>query len=192
MEEVDKYTLLWNLPQGYGNNWDHPYWQEIGEFVIKAMIDRGFITNSTVLDIGGGDGAFGEALRKIYGTSSGYTTLDIAPNSGADIIADISEGKAVYEAGVHEPFDWIMAIDMLEHLPTERVQPALSTIRSLALTGAVFLISTRQDRGGRKIGETLHMTVRPPKWWVMELSMHWKNVDTLRVVNGEYMIVVVS
>jgi hypothetical protein len=180
MEEVEKYTKLWDLPQGYGNNWDHPYWKEIGEFVREQM---GFNGYESILDVGGGNGG----MRKFF-PAAGYTTLDIAPNSGADIIADISE----YDLGPEDAgsYDWVVAIDMLEHLPTDRVHDALRNINNLVRCGAVFLISTRPDRGGKKIGATLHMTVREPGWWVNQLADHFTGVQCVRVVKGEYCIVV--
>lgn len=192
MEEVEKYTKLWDLPQGYGNNWDHPYWQEIALFVRKAMDERGLEANDSVLDIGGGRGA----LRKVIFKGCDYTTLDIAPNSGADIVADISKahefGYMTEHGMAHPIYDWAVAIDMLEHLPTPCIPDALFNIKQLARNGAVFLISTRADRGGKKIGTTLHMTVREPKWWVHELSEVWDTAELLRTVAGEYCIVSVT
>jgi 2-polyprenyl-3-methyl-5-hydroxy-6-metoxy-1,4-benzoquinol methylase len=185
MNEEEKYTLLWDLPQGYGNNWGHPYWQEIGKYILNAMNERGLdCAGMSVLDIGGGDGKF-----KQFCTGLRYTTLDIAPNSGADIIADVSNADEWIDIANPSSFDWITAIDMLEHLPTGRVSSALENINAMG-DGFIALISTRPDRGGKKIGQTLHMTVRPPGWWVEELSAHWDNVELLRVVSGEYCIVV--
>ena len=194
MEEIEKYTKLWNLPQGYGNPWNkkNPYWDEIALFIVRVMVDRGFDLEDSVLDIGGGAGGFKVKLPP----ECEYTSLDIAPNSGADMVGDISNA---YEIGYEiehgffalPRFDWALAIDMLEHLPTERVQPALLNIREISSNG-VFLISTRADRGGKKIGTTLHMTVRPPAWWHRELREHWDNVETLRIVEGEYCIIAVT
>jgi len=195
MDEVTKYTKLWDLPQGYGNNWDHPYWKDIGDTIISELIDLGLEPGqeSTLLDIGGGDGSFQQVLDNHNLGALHYTSLDIAPNSGADIIADISE----YGGWVESPasnviwavYDFVIAIDMLEHLPTYRVFSALANIRRLTRGGAIFLISTRPDRGGKKIGATLHMTVRPPEWWKIELSAHWSVTNVLRVVKNEYCII---
>lgn len=184
MNEQEKYTKLWALPQGYGNNWsaDNAYWSEIAEFIVTAMHERGFNVSDNVLDVGGGNGKF-EPWLGLEGGS--YTSLDIAPNSGADIIADIStyHGWGPF-GGLHE-WDWTVAIDMLEHLPTDRVYDALANIRKMTDKGAVFLISTRPDRGGKKIGATLHMTVRQPVWWIQTLEDHWDKVEVLRTVKGK-------
>ena len=190
MDEVTKYTKLWDLPQGYGNNWDHPYWLEIALFIRRAMDDRGFQVGMSVLDVGGGKGD----LRKVIFKGCEYQSLDIAPNSGADIIVDITEWDCMTDWGESEchfySYDWVIAVDVLEHIPTERVSFALENISVVSFGGAIFLISIRPDRGGKKIGATLHMTVRPTNWWLGQINKHWETVELLREVPGEYCIVV--
>lgn len=190
MEEVEKYTLLWDLPQGYGNNWGHPYWKEIADTVIYLMEKRGLEFRSRVLDVGGGRGAFREELRRNghqLVADSGYVSLDIAPNSGADMIIDISNPDA-FEPFDAKSFDFCMSIDTLEHIPTERISTTLRNMSNLA-PNMVSLISIRPDRGGKKIGTTLHMTVRPPDWWEEVISVWYWNVIIHRIVEGEYCIV---
>ena len=81
----------------------------------------------------------------------------------------------------------------MEHLPTHRVDAALNNIRKIANHGAVFMICTRADRGGKKIGQTLHMTVQPPKWWVRKIGERMGGtVELLKVHTGEYCIVMVT
>lgn len=188
MDEEEKYTKLWALPQGYGNPWDknNPYWNEVADFIMKSLYDRGFQVTDSVLDVGGGNGKF-EPWLGLEGGS--YTALDIAPNSGADIVADISTSpRGLRLEGLTDKYDWTLAIDMLEHLPTERVRPALANISRHTSHGFIALISTRPDRGGKKIGATLHMTVREPDWWADTLFDYWRTIKILRVVKGEYCI----
>lgn len=185
MEEVEKYTRLWDLPKGYGNNYSHPYWQEIVSFLSAALHDRDLKPGLTLLDVGGGNGSLRKSFEDV-GVS--YTSLDLAPNSGADIIADISDPQVI-SAG---SFDYGISIDVMEHLPTDRVDDALANIRQAVKHSVAFLISTRPDRGGKKIGQTLHLTVQPPAWWVAQLSKHWGDVQLIREVRGEYCMVVAT
>jgi hypothetical protein len=178
MDEVTKYTKLWDLPQGYGNNYDDPRMIEIVGTLTKEM---GLHTFTSVLDVGGGDGR----LKKFF-PNHVYKSMDIAPNSGADIIGDVSFMSTWNE----ESFDWVISIDVMEHLPIERVDNALHNIATVATEGAAFLICTRPDRGGKKIGAVLHMTVRPPRWWVYRMEDYWKDVQLLRVMTGEYCLIV--
>jgi len=186
MEEVEKYTLLWDLPQGYGNNYNHPYWKEIVETLRAALIDRGLQPGHEVLDIGGGD----RRVEDWFDNNDGvfYTSLDIAPNSGADIIDDITQWYVDGE----DCFDYAISIDVMEHIPTNLIDDALGNIRVSVRHSVAFLISTRPDRGGKKIGQTLHMTVREPDWWVRKMFKYWATVKLLRVLPGEYCLIVVS
>jgi len=70
------------------------------------------------------------------------------------------------------------------------VPMTISNIYDSTREGAAFLISTRPDRGGKKIGQILHMTVRPPEWWVKEFGKFFQDVTLLRVVKGEYCLLV--
>ena len=176
MNEEEKYTTLWNLPQGYGNNYDDPRMIEIVG-VLTDAID--LHSGDSVLDVGGGDGR----LRKFF-PNCDYMSMDIAPNSGADIIADISEWRRV------GGFEWCISIDVMEHLPTHLVEHALRNIAKSCYRGAAFLVCTRPDRGGKKIGEVLHMTVQPPVWWVGMMAQHWGSVKLLRDVPREYCLIV--
>lgn len=183
MDEITKYTKLWALPQGYGNNYDHSYWKEIVETLYEAMkMSEG----DHLLDVGGGD----QRLAKFF-PKQRYTSLDIAPNvmepgenAYPHIVADISKYTVV------EPHDWAISIDVMEHIPTDLVDAALDNIAGAAHCGAAFLISTRPDRGGKKIGAVLHMTVREPQWWVSIMKDYWDDVNLLRVVTGEYCLIV--
>lgn len=61
--------------------------------------------------------------------------------------------------------DFAFSCDVLEHLPTEGVLPALGgMLRHTNIAGYVQVF-TRPDGVGDTIGETLHLTVRPAAWW---------------------------
>lgn len=181
MKEIEKYRMLWDLPQGYGNNYSDPRMIEIVNTMTNAM---GLHTFNSVLDVGGGDGRL-----KSFFPNHEYTSMDIAPNSGADIIGNIADDELMHDVRNRNQFDWVISIDVMEHLPTDHVEPALSNIRTVATDGAAFMICTRPDRGGKKIGQTLHMTVREPVWWVGMMAQHWQDVQLLRVVKGEYCLI---
>jgi hypothetical protein len=183
MLEADKYNLLWNLPQGYGNNYDHPYWKEI---VATLQTHMQIQAGDSMIDIGGGDQRLAQFFPHIRYTSLDIATAAMAPGENAypHIVADISEWHDF------EKYDWAISIDVMEHLPTLLVPKAITNISQSVIVGAAFLISNRPDRGGRKIGEVLHLTVRPPDWWHYRLSVAFKEVQIVRVVKGEYCLVV--
>lgn len=167
MTEREKYHKLWNLPQGYGNDYSHPFWHDVvNQFVRHSQIQAG----DGVLDVGGGDGRLRRMLPLVR-----YASLDIARTADPDLCLDISEPLPKYLLVEYE-FDWVVALDVLEHLPPNRVEPALANIAKLAKRGAFFLIATRPDKGGKKIGETLHLSVHGDEWWAATLALHWPNV----------------
>lgn len=64
--------------------------------------------------------------------------------------------------------DYGYCTDVLEHIPTEDVQMVLANIFNASK--AVYLnISTVEDHCGALIGETLHLTVRPLNWWLLQV-----------------------
>lgn len=167
MTEREKYDKLWNLPQGYGNDYSHPFWHDVvNQFIRFAQPQPG----QRVLDVGGGDGRLRRMLPLLE-----YASLDISHAADPDIVLDISEPLPEWLLTEHT-FDWVVALDVLEHLPPDRVEPALANIAKLAKRGAFFLIATRPDKGGKKIGATLHLTVHGDDWWAATLAMHWKSV----------------
>lgn len=183
MNELEKYTALWDLPQGYGNNYDDERMIEIVKTLTREM---GLHTFTSVIDIGGGD----QRLAKFFPNHK-YTCLDIAPNATpcgenayAHIVADVSDWFQIDE------YEWGISIDVMEHLPTDRVDLALENISLSCSIGCVFLICTRPDRGGKKIGETLHMTVQPAAWWIGMMAKYFHDVKLIRNVIPEYCLIV--
>jgi len=72
--------------------------------------------------------------------------------------------------------------DVMEHIPTADVPTVLRNI--LASAEKVFFgISTEDDVMGARIGETLHLTVRPLAWWIEQIKaaggvIHWsQNIE---------------
>ncbi|MFA5379755.1 MAG: methyltransferase domain-containing protein [Dehalococcoidia bacterium] len=71
--------------------------------------------------------------------------------------------------------DWGFCVDVMEHLPTEWVQEALQQM-SRKVGNCYFSISTVPDSWGKKINETLHLTVKPGEWWVKRVCEYWSDV----------------
>lgn len=63
-------------------------------------------------------------------------------------------------------------VDVLEHIPTDHVDDVLAVIGSCE-EAAFLQISLREDYGGKKIGETLHLTVKPKEWWLDKVELYF-------------------
>ena len=67
-------------------------------------------------------------------------------------------------------FDWSFCCDVLEHIPPEKVDAVLQTILRSTDRGGLLTIAHYPDSMGSRIGETLHLTVKPWAWWAERLT----------------------
>jgi hypothetical protein len=70
-------------------------------------------------------------------------------------------------------FDWIFCTDVLEHLPTDKVDDALDALAKITGKGAFLQIALFADGMGYDIGEKLHLTVKPSAWWKEKIERRW-------------------
>lgn len=78
--------------------------------------------------------------------------------------------------------DYFVCIDVMEHLPLEKVEQVLGKIEQQTQKGGLFGISCVPDAMGALIGETLHMTVMRPDWWEQLISQYF---TLKKVIKGE-------
>lgn len=77
--------------------------------------------------------------------------------------------------------DWIYCIDVLEHLPPERVDKALSEMASKTKKGGALQVFLLDEEMGARVGETLHLTIKPLDWWLDKISSYW-NIEEVRPI----------
>ena len=73
-----------------------------------------------------------------------------------------------------ETSDWIYCMDVLEHLPPERVEKALQEMAKKTKKGGALQVFLLDEGMGKMIGETLHLTIKPLNWWIDLISTYWK------------------
>lgn len=66
---------------------------------------------------------------------------------------------------IKRPFDWVFSFDVLEHLPEEKVEKSLENMAFSMKKGGYFGVALVEDQLGKKIGEKLHLCVKPVSWW---------------------------
>jgi 2-polyprenyl-3-methyl-5-hydroxy-6-metoxy-1,4-benzoquinol methylase len=80
--------------------------------------------------------------------------------------------------------DWAYCTDVMEHIPTEKVDAVIDGIAKRTRKGAYFNVATRPDNLGALIGRKLHMTVMPGIGWQTILSKYFAHVE-MREREGE-------
>lgn len=85
-------------------------------------------------------------------------------------------------------FDLGLCADVMEHMPPEKVDDVLANIIHRN-DRTWFNISLKPDRLGAKIGETLHMTVRPFTWWRDLLNRHGHLTDARHLLDSGIYVV---
>ena len=144
-----------------------------------AFLTQGMRPGDSLIDFGAGAGY---ASRWFQDAGVRVLAIDIAPNSMApDIAAHVPLliGN-LWDMPIDITADWGFCCDVMEHIPTDRVDDVLRTVRKSTRGSTFFSIALRPDGCGRLIGDSLHLTVKPLEWWLARVTPHWSDVRVLR------------
>jgi SAM-dependent methyltransferase len=83
----------------------------------------------------------------------------------------------LYDPGVMEfqkkpedAFDGVICVDVMEHIPEAFVEEILQEVIGYATKFVFFNISTELAHKYLPDGRNVHLTVRPPEWWMDRIS----------------------
>lgn len=162
-QERDKYRRMWAFP-GYRHK--SPGEELVKMFLRKAQPKPG----DTLVDAGCGPGRASLLLAE---AGLNVTMLDItsaAPDKKARHLpfmeACLWERNPII-------FDWVYCCDVLEHIPPEHVDATLDNLAAMGRKGAFLQIAMFAESFGRRIGETLHLTIMPTEWWMKKIYKRW-------------------
>lgn len=161
--EPEKYRRVWAHSE-YGRH--SPAIRMIEEIVSHIQFDK------HVIDFGCGGGT---ATAELIERGWSATGVDFASNALSESIPFVEANLWSLPADLRG--DVGICIDVMEHIPPEKVDAVLSCIAK-AVPKCVFSICYLPDAMGVLIGETLHLSVHPESWWLNKLSEHFKTVTT--------------
>lgn len=144
----------------------------------------------TILDAGCGEGAVIDFMLKHHEDDFDIQGMDIAEIDRKPSVAEkVSQGCLWQEKDWPGVFDCVYCCDVLEHLPPMKVDETIDILANHCTKMAVFQICCiRDDYGPLNIGEPLHLTIRPPMWWLkklepyFELEFCWFNTKELKLI----------
>lgn len=176
----------------YQRIWTHEVYAESRTSVEHAEVflrEVEIPPGASIIDFGCGAG---HASRHLHERGHRVLGIDIAGNAidllGLDSFAFLR--ACLWELPVQLRADYGFCVDMMEHLPPERVRDVLKVIATTVERTAFFCISVRPDGCGRLINDILHLTVRPPGWWMEELAALWPDVRIVEEREGDWFSVV--
>lgn len=186
--ERAKYERLWA---------DHPDYRinSPGELVLLQWLKAVKpLPRASIIDFGCGPGR-ASMVMGLMGFN--VTMVDIAENClDPDVRGLVDAGRLRFvRADLTAPGAWDLepadigyCCDVMEHLPTEHVEPVIAAIVGL-VKDAFFLVNFREDGFGKDIGEPLHLTVQPFPWWLDVFRRHGNVVDARDLIaNGMFRV----
>lgn len=139
-------------------------------------------SGSSLIDIGCGAG---KASAVFMSKGIDVAGIDIAYNClDHDVIMPLKVGclwSSSFMSSI-DLYEYGFCCDVMEHIPTNRVDKVFELISLIVDKSIFFNISLTPDSCGKLIGELLHLTVKPKEWWRNMLEKRF-DVKELEMIN---------
>lgn len=165
-QEIKKYSDMWEFDSYRERS---PGLRFVDDAVRLLQPKPG----KSIVDLGCGTGRV-SAYFKRMGLNT--TALDLVPNACTEFDGNFVCAP-LWRLDEIGSFDYGFCADVMEHLPTEVIDQCLLEIAShCKLT--YFQIANFVDHEGDKIGQQLHLTVKPFSWWAAKITKNYKVVSS--------------
>jgi 2-polyprenyl-3-methyl-5-hydroxy-6-metoxy-1,4-benzoquinol methylase len=184
--ERTKYEKIWALPE-YGK-------YSPGEHLVPTFVHWLHPKpGERLIDFGCG---IGRASNLFHLIGLNVRVIDIAANC-LDEEVDEDLKKIFIQACLWDdlsgllpfiPAEYGYCCDVLEHIPLERMGAVLNNIAKHSKIG-FFQVCFVDDTFGKKINDTLHLTVKPYSWWRDFLGSYGELVEARDLIeNGLFVV----
>jgi len=172
--ERDKYSQIWTKVPDYRRH--SPGERLLGTF--RTYVDP---QGLKIIDFGCGTGRAALALQKagadVIGVDITFECLD--PHVRDELLFFLEACLWDLPPGLSCDFGY--CTDVMEHIPPSHVDAVLAGIRKACKVGTFFQIACFPDNFGRRIGKTLHETVKPAEWWAEKLRDLYSSVELAEI-----------
>jgi SAM-dependent methyltransferase len=161
----------------YGQLWERDEYRKSspGESFVPLFSSQARpASGATVIDFGCGTG---RGARLLAADGLKVTLIDFVNNClDPDIRKECETGKLKFikadlEQRIPVVAEYGYCTDVMEHIPTARVDRVLANILDAA-QHVFFAICTTDDEMGKLIDEKLHLTVQEYGWWLSRFAQH--------------------
>lgn len=164
--EQSKYEKMWSFDDYRERS---PGMRFLNDALKRLQMPPG----ASVVDLGCGTGRVSAELQRL---GFDVTAVDIANNACQEFDGNFVAACLWDLPEMLPHFEYGFCADVLEHIPTERIDQCLENIARH--TGTVyFQIANFYCHMGDRIGESLHLTVKPVGWWAQRLQHVFDVVD---------------
>jgi SAM-dependent methyltransferase len=162
-KEQELYSTVWDSVDAYGVH--SPGANHVP--IFRSMAE----STGSVLDAGCGSGRAGLLLqdlgyRVVY---CDFVSEGLDPRVPPTLFAKSALWKDLTR--VTGFVDYTYCCDVMEHIPPELTMLVLYQLMRVSRKGLFLSISTVPDHFGQWVGESLHKTVQPFKWWRDHLKL---------------------
>lgn len=164
--EKAKYIRIWDHPEYRAFS---PAEQIVG--IANSMFQK-YGKIGSLIDFGCGTGRAAKRFSEI-----GYdvTMIDFAPNA-VEVSGLTFKEYCLWLLPSEIKSDHGICIDVMEHIPTDKVSETLDCIHKSVTDLMFFQIALTPDSCGSLIGEKLHLTLWDSTQWKRELNSRWTEV----------------
>jgi|SRR5215204_5673103 len=181
--ERNKYDEMWAVPE-YADK--SPGLDNVERFISVLKPAMG----SPMVDIGCGTGGAGLALQNQHHMRMWW--LDISSAALDPAVPRLRFIKTPlwrqWPYQIRPAWEYGFCCDVLEHIPTEFTMLSIERIVR-ACRVSWLQISLVPDVFGQAIGQTLHLTVRPFRWWLERIAVLGEVIDARDLISSGLYVV---